>query len=207
MYTTVISNSNTPKWAAPHQNNLITVQQHKSPTDEHYSRHLEAVHNNDVSSCLNDEEPTNELENKNTEKGSDEEEVKVNNEEDEDDPKYDEPKIFQVEDVDLPSLITKPSSKQTSPLLNILKSENTFSFAKSSKMKVSVVSKAEQIPLTAEINLTSTMATPMHYFSRSSSMTSLNSFDVKSIHSEVASEYSQVTSQVTSPSYKTKQGK
>lgn len=67
--------------------------------------------------------------------------------------------------------------------------------------------KLDEAPLTAEINLTSQMATPMHYFSRSSSMTSLNSFDVKSIHSEVASEYSQVTSQVTSPSYKHRRGK
>ena len=50
------------------------------------------------------------------------------------------------------------------------------------------------------VNLTSTMPTPMHYFSRSSSMTSLNSFDIKSVHSSIASEYSQVTSQVTSPS-------
>lgn len=66
--------------------------------------------------------------------------------------------------------------------------------------------KLDEAPLTAEINLTSQMATPMHYFSRSSSMTSLNSFDVKSIHSEVASEYSQVTSQVTSPSYKHRRG-
>jgi len=53
--------------------------------------------------------------------------------------------------------------------------------------------------LSAEVNLVSTLATPVHYFSRSSSMTSLNSFDIKSIHSEIASEYSQVTSQVTSP--------
>ena len=59
----------------------------------------------------------------------------------------------------------------------------------------------------AETNVTSAMATPMHYFSRSSSMTSLNSFDIKSIHSEIASEYSQVTSQVTSPNYRLRKGK
>ena len=59
---------------------------------------------------------------------------------------------------------------------------------------------SETIPGGEMVNLTSTMPTPMHYFSRSSSMTSLNSFDIKSVHSSIASEYSQVTSQVTSPS-------
>ena len=61
---------------------------------------------------------------------------------------------------------------------------------KSTTREITTLStKLEEIPLNAEINLTSTMATPMHYFSRSTSMSSLNSFDIKSIHSEVASEY------------------
>ncbi len=45
-----------------------------------------------------------------------------------------------------------------------------------------------------QTNFNSAMPTPMHYFSRNSSMTSLNSFDIKSVHSSVASEYSQATS-------------
>ena len=50
----------------------------------------------------------------------------------------------------------------------------------------------------------STMATPMLYISRSSSMTSLNSFDIKSVHSSIASEYSQVTSPSTNLNIKKK---
>lgn len=46
-------------------------------------------------------------------------------------------------------------------------------------------------------HLTSSMPTPMLYISRSSSLTSLNSFDIKSVHSSIASEYSQVTSPST----------
>jgi len=52
--------------------------------------------------------------------------------------------------------------------------------------------------------ITSTMATPMLYISRSSSMTSLNSFDIKSVHSSIASEYSQVTSPSTNLNIKKK---
>jgi trimeric autotransporter adhesin len=52
--------------------------------------------------------------------------------------------------------------------------------------------------------ITSTMATPMLYISRSSSMTSLNSFDIKSVHSSIASEYSQVTSPSTNLNTKKK---
>jgi len=50
---------------------------------------------------------------------------------------------------------------------------------------------------------TSTMPTPMLYISRSSSMTSLNSFDIKSVHSSIASEYSQVTSPLSAPIHNT----
>lgn len=243
MYSSVMNNP--PKWASAHQANVISAQssdcienQNKkilSPTqrlegentDEHFSRHLDNLNatneNDEEPQAENDEESDLKIAEANEKMSSLKSNLLMNNVDDEeDDPKYDEPKVFQVEDVDLPSLITKPNSKPTSPLMNIVKSEN-FAFTKApslnkpnfigklnlinngteSNNKQSIIPVApkliEQISLNAEINLTSTMATPVHYFSRSSSMTSLNSFDVKSIHSEIASEYSQVTSQVTSP--------
>ena len=52
----------------------------------------------------------------------------------------------------------------------------------------------------------SVMPTPLAY-SRSSSLNSLNSFDVKSVHSEVASEYSHYVSACTSKTKKKKRRK
>lgn len=206
----------TPKWASTHQTNIIHQQQQqqnsvqKSPSplpknpDEHYSRHLENVPN-----CKDDEDDCSETDSSQAAKSTEEE--KSSKEEEEDElHRDDEPKVFQVEDVDLPSLITKPNSKPTSPLLNGMKPVDNLAFGTKANSLVKqnfmatintnlpVVVKSSVEP-DSTLNLASTMATPNHYFSRSSSMTSLNSFDIKSIHSEIASEYSQVTSQVTSP--------
>lgn len=83
-------------------------------------------------------------------------------EKDEEPPVEDEPKVFQDEEV---------IDEVTSDPVLLKKPETHY-------VKKPVTSK-----------LTSVMPTPLAY-SRSSSMTSLNSFDVKSIHSTVESEYS-----------------
>jgi len=87
----------------------------------------------------------------------------LDDEKDEDQPADEEPKIFQDEEV-LEEEISDP--------VLLKKAENIKNTVNPSSSK-----------------LTSVMPTPLAY-SRSSSLTSLNSFDVKSIHSTVESEYS-----------------
>jgi hypothetical protein len=54
---------------------------------------------------------------------------------------------------------------------------------------ISTVASPVSAPVSIKAKIDSVMPTPLAY-SRSSSMTSLNSFDAKSVHSSVASEYS-----------------
>jgi len=122
MYST-INTANPPKWATSlhQQSSLVAAQnaedkqlvssppQHQprnfklaaNNTDEHFSRHLDNLVEKSLV-CEKDEpqEASN---------------VKMGAEQDEEEEhEYDEPKAFQVEDVDLPPLVTKTSPKPTS---------------------------------------------------------------------------------------------
>ncbi len=124
MYSTV-SMTQPPKWSIQSNLQLKSQQQQQdqnsSPrsdnTDDHYSRHLETVPND----VQNDGEDHQDEDVKRADENNDEEE----------EVKDDEPKVFQVEDVDLPSLITKPNSpKPKSPLINALKPAENSNFNK-----------------------------------------------------------------------------
>jgi hypothetical protein len=115
-----------PKWSIQSNRHLQQQQQEQTSTptgdntDDHYSRHLETVPNDNKNDGEDDHD---EDANSADENG--------NNNEEEEEVKDDEPKVFQVEDVDLPSLITKPnSSKPTSPLVNALKPAENNNFNK-----------------------------------------------------------------------------
>lgn len=142
MYSSVMNIQNPPKWASTHLTNLLSQsahvtedtakinkcqQQMVSPpnqtTDDHYSRHLETVNN--------EKDEDEDCQGKSGDEKNQADELTKNEiDEDEDEPKDEEPKVFQVEDVDLPSLVTKPNSKPTSPLLKILKPSENFAFGK-----------------------------------------------------------------------------
>ena len=145
-----------PKWSSMHNNhtkpvvneentrNILSPKQtllKQENTDEHFSRHLEnlnekSLNNNEEDveeeEVVDDEYEVNQtsggLQNKENLKSKDL--LMSHVDEDEDEPRYDEPKVFQVEDVDLPSLVTKPTSKPTSPLSNLVKKTDVFNFNK-----------------------------------------------------------------------------
>lgn len=177
-----------PKWAMlnpeptpvlkPIVNTLLT-----DLNDEHFNRHIENIqkHEDDDENFPQSIEDHEEI---NAEKltkllTSKKVETKKNEEEDDDEDLNtpdEEPKVFQDEDeVDL-----IPTTSNPVILSKTVKPEPVVSF----KPAKQAFFKQEKRPDT-----TSVMPTPLAY-SRSSSLTSLNSFDVKSIHSEVASEYS-----------------
>lgn len=140
-----MNTQNPPKWASVHQTTLMaaaaknedikkslssppqqcfTNPNNGTNTDEHFSRHLENLTEKNVNGDDKDEHEADH--------DQDDSNVKVNpTEHDEEEYDDDEPKAFQVEDVDLPSLVTKPSSnsKPTSPMIDTLKVEK-FAFSK-----------------------------------------------------------------------------
>lgn len=147
MYSTM-NTQNPPKWASVHQTTLMAAAaknedikrslssppQHQprgfanpnngTNTDEHFSRHLDNLTEKSMNRDDKDEQDVDQ--------DNEDSNVKVNPaEHDEEEFDDDEPKAFQVEDVDLPSLVTKPSSnsKPTSPMMDTIKVEK-FAFSK-----------------------------------------------------------------------------
>lgn len=173
-------------------------------TDDHFNRHIENLNRNEeednFSLIIEEQEELNEVKLtklisslKNNKKQQDLSTKKTNDQDEDDDDltnNDDEPKTYQdEEEVDLvpttsnPVLLTKNTTKTdiNISLTTSLTHQNKQHTFQSIKQQTTQISENKTIP--------SVMPTPLAY-SRSSSLTSLNSFDVKSIHSSVASEYS-----------------
>lgn len=171
-----------PQQQPPAHKMLLTMNANDS-SDEHFNRHLENLTKLDDDSLelaenrLNEELNVSKLTKiiaKNARHQELDENVNLNclNDDDEDVAGVEEePKVFQDEEVDL------------------LTTANTVVVLPQPTPKPSVPIQQQPGPSIGLSKHTSTMPTPLAY-SRSSSMTSLNSFDAKSIQSSVFSEYS-----------------